>query len=136
MGLSFTLNGVSFAALSSSNGKYALRFDAPPFAQFMRYKMYGVKGSLTNFGDLIGYTITARVRYVSTTVEADYQGDRDNFALTFPGGTIVGPDGKSYTRCVLQPGGAKKIRDAIAMGRGVTSQQFMDVEYTFNCDGG
>lgn len=130
--LSFTLNGVVFSGLSSANGKYALGFTASPIESIIRYHIPGTIGSLTGDCGLIGYKIRARVRYVSTTPYTDFSGD----AATMNNATasIVGPD-KTYTRCRLEPDGARVVRDAIGMGRGVAGQQFLDAEFTFTSDG-
>lgn len=134
-GLTFTLRGVSFGALASGNGRYALKFSSAPIDQFTRYKIYGVAGSLVNFGDNIGWKIMATVRYIGTTPYASYYTDVGAFRA-FPGTTITGPDGHAYTRSILEPGGSRIIRDAVAMGRGVGGQQFLDASFEFISDGG
>lgn len=134
MAFTFTIGAKTFGSLSSANGAYALsaivesgRYD------LIRYHVKGVDGSYLTRGGLIGYTLRVRMRYISTTPYADLSADQvawENTAVT-----IAEPAGHSYSRCTLNPGAMRVIRDATAMGRGIANQQFLDVEANFTCDG-
>ncbi len=134
MAFTFTIAGKTFGALTSSNGAYALsaivesgRYD------IIRYHVKGVDGSYLTRGGLIGYTLRLRMRYISTTPYADLAADQSAWENTAV--TIAEPGGHTYTRCSLNPGAMRVIRDATAMGRGIANQQFLDAEATFTCDG-
>jgi hypothetical protein len=133
MGLSFTIGGKTFGALSSSNGAYALsEVTASGIYDIIRYHVKGIDGSYLTRGGLKGYKVMVRMRYISTTPYADMttdQGNWENAAVS-----IVAQNGHTYSRCTLDPGAMRVIRQATAMGRGSAGQQFLDVEATFTSD--
>lgn len=137
MGLTFSINGKTFGALSPANGSYALscvvtaaRYDN------IRYHVKGVTGNYVTHGGYMGQLIQCRMRYVDTLagVYAGFEADKAAWQDTAV--AITEPDGANYARCLLQPGGMRIVREPAAMGRGVSGQVFMDAEAVFICDGG
>lgn len=134
MGMIFSVGSTTYGSLTSANGKYALsEVIASGIYDIIRYHVKGVDGSYLTRGGLIGYNIKLKMRYVSTTPYADLRADSDTWENTAV--TIVAQNGGIYPRCTLDPGGLRVTRDAIAMGRGVVGQQFIDVEANFTGDG-
>jgi len=134
MGLTYTINNKPFGALASANGAYALHWDVKPAYKIVRYQVMGVNGSYVNHCGLTGYTIKTRIRYISLSPYADFTTDEAAWEDTSV--AIAGPDGHTYSRCLLNPMGMSIVRDAVAMGRGVAGQQFLDAEAVFTADGG
>ena len=133
MGLSFSIGGKTFGALSSANGAYALsEVTTSGIYEVIRYHVKGIDGSYLTRGGLKGYKLTLRMRYVSSTPYADMTTDQANWENSAV--SIIAQNGHTYSRCTLDPGGMRVIRQAAAMGRGTPGQQFLDVEATFTSD--
>lgn len=134
MATTFTVNGVSYSALSTSQGKYALDpFVWSPLQKVQRFHANGVTGNFTVLSGSTGGSISCRVRYVNTEtgVYSDYESDvnamiNTSFSVTSPGGT-------TYTRCKLTGSnisfGPKALNDG-------TQLCYMDATFQIYSDGG
>ena len=134
MGVTCTIGGVSFLALSSADARYCLFCHAESEGyEIKRFKPFGVAGNYLSRGGFNGTTIRARLRYVGTVsgIQANYLSDKRAWANTAV--TIVDEGGASYTRCQLERGGLRIVTPPIATGRTAT-KAFMDVEGVFLSD--
>lgn len=128
----FALGGVTFAGLTNAKtaGKYALEFHAGAAAEDLHsYHPPNVEGSYTVSGGLVSRPITAKVRYVASSLSGLHSAiisDRG----AFEGKTlsISGDDGQTYARSRLT--GARRVSPIKATGRGTLR---VDVEYSFVC---
>lgn len=134
MGVSFSIGGVSFSALAGASGRYALLCSPEsPRYMHMRYHPPGTTGNLLVDGGEAGRLIRCRMRYIDSLATAESNKNSDEAAWENTEVSIVYAS-KTYLRCQLEPGGLKKIREPVAVGR--SSLVFMDVEAVFMCDGG
>jgi hypothetical protein len=125
MGVTFTIGGVGFSALTDSAGRYALS-PAVTSAAFdeQRFHVKGANGTYLVTGGRLGRRFSLRVRYVGTlsNVYSMFASDK----TTWEGSTfaISTPEG-NFSRCRLAPYGARIVRDPVAIGR--NNLVFMDV---------
>jgi len=132
MGLTFSIGGVSFNALSSGTGRFALAIDVDsPQQQINRFHVPGGDGNYIVRGGREGVKVTARMRYVGTlaTTYSNFASDKAAWANTAV--QIVSPEG-TLTRCSLEPGSMRIIREPAPKGDG--SNAYMDVEAAFVSD--
>lgn len=132
MGLQFNIGGQTFDVLRSAAGNYALACDVDsPQQDIKRFHVPGADGNYIVRGGRAGVRITCRLRYVNTlanvwTAFAGHKAAWANAAVD-----IVTPEA-TYTRCSLEPGGMKIVREPQAKGDG--TNVFMDCVATFVSD--
>ncbi len=137
MGIAFSVGSVDFIELdgSTDTGPFALTDIAESgIYDNTRYHPKGVSGSFLNFGALIGYKLRMKGRYVGENPYAEAVAN----AITWEDShfSIVSQNGKTYLRCILDPGGQKPVREGAHAKAGGGYDMFLDVEMTFTCDGG
>lgn len=136
-GITFTVNATVFKPLDGSDdtGPFALT-DIAESGIFdnTRYHVKGVNGSYFNHGNLIGYKLRMKGRFVGSNPYADAVALSQVWEDTAI--SIVDQNGVTYNRCILDPGGMKPVREGAHAKVGGTYDMFLDVEMTFTCDGG
>lgn len=132
MGLSFSIGGTAFAALSSTGARSAMEY-APESPQqgIARFHVPGSDGNYIVREGRAGVKIRLRFRYIGTlsAVFSALASDRDAWANVAV--TIAGPD-TTYQRCQLEPGSMRIVRAPVAKGDGTNVS--MDVEAVFTSD--
>ena len=132
MGLSFTLGGQTFGALGSTAGRFALAIDVDsPQQDIKRIHVPGTDGNYILRGGRAGVCVTARLRYVGSlaNVYTNFAADKAAWANTAV--TVTAP-GHTLSRCQLEPGSMKIIKEPAAKGDG--TNVFMDCEAVFVSD--
>lgn len=132
MGATFSIGGVSFAAMGTTDGRKALfcQIGARTY-QLIRFHVPGPNGNLIVRGGATGRSIQCKMRYIGTypgiwsTVKSDQEA-WENTAVT-----IVDEAGASYTNCNLMS--MSPVQSARSMGRG-DGKGFVDVIATFTQD--
>lgn len=136
-GISFTIGGVAFSALTSAaTARQALFMRAGPLrADITRYKPKGVSGNFIVRGGDTGAQIKCRLRYAGTVAEVYAAFEANKAAWYNTAVTIAGPGAaENYYRCQLEA--MDIISDPRATGRAGLAETTMDVEATFQADGG
>lgn len=131
-GTTFTLGGISFAALDSTSGRKCL-YCYTDAAEWVVHKFHppGVNGNLLIFDGRHGGKITAVARYIGSVSGAlgNYASDRN----TLVGGTVTVNDGTtSFERCILIH--SSPLSRPKAMGRG-SNLVFFDAQFIFDWNG-
>ena len=135
MALSFTIGGVSFAALGTTAGRKAMAFlPGNPSYDISRFHVKGSNGNFIIRGGKDGGRIYCRGRYIGLldTAMGLYFSDVEAWANAAI--SVVG-HGKTYASCNLDKDGAKISKEPVAMGRGTVGQVYFDADFTFTHDG-
>lgn len=135
---SITPNGVAlpveYAAISLTNGRQALDFDAgAAHQQVFRFHQPGVEGQWIIRGGSVGRAIQVSVRYMDASkdaAEALYKTDRDNWVTKQC--TIVAL-GQTYNGCNVVPESIRRSAPIRGTGR-TAGQVFFNVAATFTQD--
>lgn len=134
MSTTFTVNGVAYTELRTTEGRKALDpFIWTPSQKIQRFHANGVAGNFTVLSGSTGGTISCRVRYVgaAAAVYAMYESDVNaminaSFSATSPGGTV-------YTRCKLMSSTITYGPRALCNGG---TNCYMDAAFQIYSDGG
>jgi hypothetical protein len=136
MGYSVTIGGSTFSNLANTDGSFDLAesLDGPHIDR-RTYHVPGTNGYFSSFGGIAGWPIRLRLRLVGgkDDIKQNWASYLIQWANVAEGVDIVVSAG-TYTRCHLQPGSGRIVRDPTAKGDGTNC--FMDVEVTFVSAGG
>ena len=134
-GSTFTIGGVPFAALSFSDGRFALhsRIDAP-VAHLIRFHVTGTDGNLIVRDGRTGKKMVFVMRYIGTLQNCldRYKADREAWYNTAV--SITDDQGSIYARCNLNH--MTRTTDPRGISRpSFANFAFFDAMATFDWDG-
>lgn len=133
-GISITIGGVAFGAISTSATRSALdcKVNSAQY-QIMRFHIPGVNGNYLVRGGRTGRVIACALRYRGTVSGVGTNYKLDMAAWENAAVTLTDQFGDSYTRCQLQPNGMRIYRGPRATGLSA-GQVIMDVIAVFDVD--
>lgn len=100
MAVTFSIGGVSFSAMSSSDGRKAVACNVGNGEyRLIRFHGAGWTGNFVIRDGRTGGTIMCLLRYIGNAVESDYSSDRTAWENTAV--TIVDEAGNSFENCNL-----------------------------------
>lgn len=132
MGVSYSIGGVAFGPMSTSNGRKALDMDVNEIYSKKKWHSEGTDGEFVVRGGRIGGLITATAKYIGSATEcyAMYNADRNAWKNT--AAEIVDIAGDTYERCDYVTN--KILERAKGFSYNSEAKAFMMVEFTFTID--